>query len=117
MQILRLQDDPRKKVNKIKSMNVKPEAEDKQILSGVDLSIGAGHVDAIMGPNSSGKSTLSDVLAGREGDAVTVLAELEDEAKRRGAGADIGVDLDCEVIGQNDFMLMVSASGTAVRLG
>ncbi len=44
----------------------------------------------------------------------TALAEMEEEARRLGADAVIGVDLDYEVINN---MLMVSASGTAVRLG
>ena len=39
------------------------------------------------------------------------------EAKARGADAVVGVDLDYEVIGKEGSMLMVSASGTAVRLG
>jgi Fe-S cluster assembly ATP-binding protein len=55
----------------IKNLNVKLEAEDKQILKGVDLSVGAGQVHAIMGPNGSGKSTLSYVLSGRDGYVVT----------------------------------------------
>ncbi len=38
----------------------------KQILRGLNLSIGPGEVHCIMGPNGSGKSTLSQVLAGRE---------------------------------------------------
>ncbi len=44
------------------------------------------------------------------------LEELEQAAQRLGANAVIGIDLDYEVIGQNGSMLMVSASGTAVRV-
>ena len=42
------------------------------------------------------------------------LQELQDRAAELGANAVVGVDLDYEVLGQANSMLMVSASGTAV---
>ena len=45
------------------------------------------------------------------------LDELEQRAKDLGANAVVGVDLDYEVLGQANGMLMVSASGTAVVTG
>jgi uncharacterized protein YbjQ (UPF0145 family) len=44
------------------------------------------------------------------------LQELRQRAQELGANAVVGVDLDYEVLGPNNGMLMVSASGTAVRI-
>ena len=65
---------------------------------------------------------ITDILGGRSGAyekelakaRETALREMEERAAERGANAVIGVDLDYEVINN---MLMVSASGTAVRIG
>lgn len=51
--------------------NLQARIGEKEILRGLNLSIGAGEVHAIMGPNGSGKSTLASVLAGREDYEVT----------------------------------------------
>src|SRR5687767_14741602 len=68
---------------------------------------------------------IRDIVGGRSGayeeelrKARTIaLEDLEAAARQLGADAVIGVDLDYETVGQGGSMLMVTASGTAVRLG
>ena len=61
--------------------NLHVEVDGKQILNGLELSVGRGSIHAIMGPNGSGKSTLAHVLAGKAEYVVTqgeVLLDGED---------------------------------------
>jgi uncharacterized protein YbjQ (UPF0145 family) len=70
-------------------------------------------------------ASVRDVVGGRSGSYEKVLRHardaavegMVDEARAKGADALLAVDLDYEVIGKEGSMLMVSASGTAVKLG
>ena len=55
----------------IEIKNVHANIEGKEILKGLNLTVNAGEVHAIMGPNGAGKSTLASILAGREEYEVT----------------------------------------------
>lgn len=68
---------------------------------------------------------IRDIVGGRSGawenalrDAREMaLKEMQEQAVNQGADAVVGVDIDYEVVGASGSMLMVTASGTAVRLG
>ena len=70
------------------------------------------------------KASLRDFVGGRSGSYEQelinarnqALRELEERARQLNADAVVGIDVDYEVLGQNGSMMMVSASGTAVRL-
>ena len=69
-------------------------------------------------------ANIRDIVGGRSGSYERILAEarekaiqeLQAECAALGGNAVVGVDLDYEVIGDTGSMLMVSASGTAVRM-
>ncbi len=60
-----------KQMLEIKNLHAKIAEDDTEILRGLNLTIGAGEVAAIMGPNGSGKSTLAYILAGKENYQIT----------------------------------------------
>src|SRR5919202_160542 len=55
----------------LKIENLHVQAEDKQILKGLDLIVRPGEVHALMGPNGSGKSTLANAVMGHPNLEVT----------------------------------------------
>ncbi|MBW7860468.1 MAG: heavy metal-binding domain-containing protein [Rhodocyclaceae bacterium] len=69
-------------------------------------------------------AAVRDVVGGRAGAyektlrsaRETALADMADAARQLGANAVVGIDIDYEVLGERNGMLMVAASGTAVSL-
>ena len=69
-------------------------------------------------------ASIRDIVGGRSGSYEevlrqakdTALREMQDQAALLGANAVVGVDLDYETVGDSGSMLMVTASGTAVRI-
>ena len=100
-----------------------PTIEDKKIQSYLGIVTG----EAILGAHLfkdifagirdlvGGRSATYEKELGRAREIA--LAEMSQIASERGANAVIGVDLDYEVLGQGNSMLMVTASGTAVVVG
>lgn len=85
---------------------------------------GIVHGEAIVGANIFKDlfASIRDIVGGRsaayEGELKKArqiaLSEVTDAARELGANAVVGIDLDYEVLGQQNGMLMVTASGTAV---
>ena len=80
-----------------------------EVISGVDFikDFAAGLTNFFGGRSGSYEGEL---IQARE----NAIQEMENRAKSMGANAVVGVDVDYEVLGQSNNMLMVTASGTAV---
>jgi uncharacterized protein YbjQ (UPF0145 family) len=100
-----------------------PEIQGRKVTEYLGIVFG----EAIIGANifRDLMAGIRDIVGGRAGGYEEGLRRAREEALRemtlgareRGADAVVGVDLDYEVLGANNGMLMVTASGTAVKLG
>jgi Fe-S cluster assembly ATP-binding protein len=101
--------------------NLHARVDGKEILKGLNLTVNAGEVHAVMGPNGSGKSTLAHILAGREGYQVTdgsvrfegkdLLALAPEERAREGLF--LAFQYPVEIPGVNNVYLLKAAFNAA----
>ena len=103
-------------------IELQAQVEEKQILNGINLSIQPGEVHAIMGPNGSVKSTLSNLLAGNEsyeqtgGNVLFDGADLSelDAHERARAGLFLAFQYPVEIAGISN-MYFLKAAVNAIR--
>jgi Fe-S cluster assembly ATP-binding protein len=101
--------------------NLTASIEDKQILKGLDLDVGAGEVHAIMGPNGSGKSTFAHASpaaratrsAARHLDGADLLEMSPEE--RAAAGIFMGFQYPVEIPGVNNMYFLRTALNSVRR--
>ena len=104
--------------------NLHARIEDQDILTGLNLSVNAGEVHAIMGPNGAGKSTLAHVLAGKPGYDVTEgsatfegrdLLDMEPN-ERAAAGLFLGFQYPVEIPGVSNLLFLRTALNAQRKL-
>ena len=107
---------------KVMIRSTTPTLQGKEITDYLGIVVG----EAILGANIFKDifGAIRDIVGGRAGAYEEEMGrardiafmELEEEARALGANAIVGIDLDYEVIGSKGGMMMVSVSGTAVRI-
>ncbi len=110
----------RYEMSKFMELTTTPSMEGKKITRYCGVVAG----EAVLGANilKDMFASIRDIVGGRSGTyekelrkaRQIALDELSEQARELGANAVVGIDLDYEVLGEKNGMLMVSASGTAV---
>jgi Fe-S cluster assembly ATP-binding protein len=106
--------------------NLHAKAGEIPILNGIDLELRAGDIHAIMGPNCSGKSTLSNILVGKPGYELTKgeilfrgknLAEMDPEIRAR-EGIFLAFQYPVEIPGvANNYFLRTAVNAVRAHRG